>query len=170
MVEVHPSFSVFLDILGVIDQNLMVLDGGGEQDIVSELGKVLMKALDLLGSKELKHPPENGGAIHPSDSDGDWIEKALEAAQVIRQSFSSILFGKFLKNILHTNLSILDQGSHVLQHVLSGGLEDGGVDVLMQFVDEVFRLVDVQVDIVVGNSNFGVTSEAYSPMGLKMTF
>ena len=112
------------------------------------------KGLDLLSSKEIKHPIEDG--LAGPHSNGYRVEEVLEPAQVVGEGFGGALFRKFLENLCHQNFCILDRSPHVLQSVSGGGLEDGAINKLMQLFNEVLGLVDVNADEVVGDPDLGV--------------
>ena len=85
-----PSFGVFLQVLHVIHQDVVMLDGGGEQqflvvlefvEVVSEVVEVLFEGLDFLSPEEIEDPAENGGA--DSNGDRDWVYETFVSSQVV---------------------------------------------------------------------------------------
>ena len=65
VVKVHPGLGAPDNVFRMIDQDFMVLDGGGEQQLLVvrefvyvgfELVKIFLQILDFLGSEEVKYP------------------------------------------------------------------------------------------------------------------
>ena len=61
-----------------------------------------------------------------------------------------------MQDLVESDASILNWSPHVFQSIAGRGLIDRAFDVLVQTIDEVLGLVNVESNVVVGNSNFGV--------------
>ena len=84
------------------------------------------------------------------------VQESFVPSFVIGQGSRGVLLGELLQDLIHPDAGILKQGSHKFQHVASRGLVKRALDVLVQVIDELFGLVDVQSNVAVWNSDFGM--------------